>query len=331
MPRIPADCIPGIANSVGGLGSNQVILCWIIFVLFVIAMFLVWKIWQLRLIFPPNPAATAGPPPSGGEKKVLASSRQTIFSQLQELSGIARGLIRKNTEHFDAVRKFQDAFQRTGPEEEAEEIRRQLLEEMDRMLKSCEKFGATLNNATRQFGRRQESMEQILVDSSLDYLTRLGNRRVFDSRLKEELFRTRRYGKPFALIMMDIDHFKAVNDDHGHLTGDQIIKLAAQAMEAQVRITDFVARFGGEEFVILLPEATGEEGRAVAEKVRQAVRNIRLNYGDRVIQITISAGVTVIDPSNDTPESLVNRVDRALLRAKKNGRNRVELIMPNNE
>jgi diguanylate cyclase (GGDEF)-like protein len=168
-------------------------------------------------------------------------------------------------------------------------------------------------------------MERFRIDAKMDFLTKIANRRAFEARLKEEFERAKRYRSVFALIMIDIDHFKKVNDVYGHIAGDQILRLIAQVLEDQTRFNDFVCRYGGEEFAVLLPESTVDQGRYVADKIRQAVENTSLLHGDTKIKVTVSAGVGEVNAERDTPETFIARVDAALYQAKEKGRNRIEL------
>jgi len=158
-----------------------------------------------------------------------------------------------------------------------------------------------------------------------DELTGIANRKAFDEALTRQISLSRRRNRVFSLIMIDIDHFKRVNDTYGHLIGDEILKYVAQRIDARVRHEDLAARFGGEEFMVLLPETTGESALMVAEGIRSAFENTSLQSesGDEMPgMVTVSAGVAEYC-FGESAHDLVERVDSALYRAKNSGRNQV--------
>jgi diguanylate cyclase (GGDEF)-like protein len=157
-----------------------------------------------------------------------------------------------------------------------------------------------------------------------DVLTGLYNRRAFIPLGEKEVGRARRYHRPLALILFDIDHFKAVNDAHGHVIGDRVLQVLTKRVSDTTRATDVVCRYGGEEFIVLMPEASREEGLAMAERLRQEVSRLTVVTEAAELSLTISLGVAAIDPGEDeTLESLINRADRAMYQAKAAGRNTV--------
>ncbi|MES2886403.1 MAG: sensor domain-containing diguanylate cyclase [Pseudomonadota bacterium] len=159
------------------------------------------------------------------------------------------------------------------------------------------------------------------VDSLTDGLTALWNRRYFDRRLKEEWMRHARSGKPLALLMVDLDHFKRVNDTHGHPAGDAVLAKAAEVLRTSVRQTDVVTRFGGEEFAIILPETDADNAVRVGLKIREAFHTTHWPQ----CTVTASMGVSAAAPvPGANPLALVAQADRALYRAKETGRDRVE-------
>ncbi|WP_085630508.1 diguanylate cyclase [Pseudomonas sp. R16(2017)] len=162
---------------------------------------------------------------------------------------------------------------------------------------------------------------ELLTLATHDALTGVHNRRRFDEKLTEYSLLFRRTGRPFALLLIDADHFKRTNDTHGHAVGDDVLRQLAQLIQANTRATDFVARYGGEEFAVLLPEiAQPDTPDIVAEKIRAAVADAHFPV---VGQITVSIGVGLADPADNAPAALVTRADRQLYRAKAEGRNRV--------
>jgi diguanylate cyclase (GGDEF)-like protein len=161
-----------------------------------------------------------------------------------------------------------------------------------------------------------------------DALTGAKNRRLFEQRLREEVSRVARTGEPLACLMLDIDHFKRVNDRHGHPAGDSVLQQVARRISLQLRTSDVLARYGGEEFAALLPRTDMVRALEVGERIRRAVGRdpCELVAGHR-LPVTVSVGVAVLGPAGMggplTGEALVQRADQALYAAKQQGRNRV--------
>ena len=154
-----------------------------------------------------------------------------------------------------------------------------------------------------------------------DTLTGLPNRNAYNERMEIELARWKRYQTPLSLIIWDIDHFKIINDSYGHKAGDKVLRLIANQLSDHSRVTDFISRFGGEEFTMLLPNTKGKEALLFANQLRQAIEKAGFNSSGTSVKITISCGVTEFLKS-DTDESAFDRADKALYEAKEQGRNR---------
>jgi diguanylate cyclase (GGDEF)-like protein len=165
--------------------------------------------------------------------------------------------------------------------------------------------------------------------ASIDALTGLANRRIFDQRFEQEWRRALEEKQALALVMIDLDHFKQYNDRYGHLAGDRCLRQVADCLARYCRYPDsLVSRFGGEEFALLLPHRGGDEVLLIVEELRRAVYALALAHpGSPVGRITISIGFSVIQPlATDTPATLIQLADAALYQAKRNGRNRAETI-----
>jgi diguanylate cyclase (GGDEF)-like protein len=159
-----------------------------------------------------------------------------------------------------------------------------------------------------------------------DELTGLANRRHLDQRLGEEIVRAQRYAKPLSLLILDIDHFKAINDGYGHKAGDEALRALAQVLRGEVRDVDLVARYGGEEFVLVLPETDGTGAELSAERIRRAVARHPFRLPDgREFGITVSVGLAGYPECAASAAELMTRADQALYTAKQAGRNRVVL------
>ncbi len=164
--------------------------------------------------------------------------------------------------------------------------------------------------------------EALRVQAMRDALTGTYNRGETLRRLEEETERTRRERKPLSLIMMDIDHFKKINDTHGHLVGDAVLKETVRRVQSVVRSYDVVGRFGGEEFLVILPNADGEIAVRVAERIRAAVASRPVIDGAVSVTVTLSAGVATAE-AVQAVDALIQSADEALYQAKRTGRNRV--------
>ena len=170
-----------------------------------------------------------------------------------------------------------------------------------------------------------ERMQKMAITDSL---TGLFNRRYFYMILNNEIERARRYASDLSLVMMDIDLFKRVNDKFGHLAGDHVLHEVAEICMPILRQSDVMFRYGGEEFMILLPETTKEEAAKVAERIRQSIAETDFNTRNGIIKITASIGVTEYSPDFSAANTFIESADKALYRAKEMGRNKVQLYSP---
>ena len=185
---------------------------------------------------------------------------------------------------------------------------RKVADEFNRMIVRIHKAEEALANLARKDG-----------------LTGLSNRRAFDEALREAISRVQRSGEEVAMLLLDVDHFKKVNDTHGHLIGDEVLRSIAETLARDVRLFDGVFRFGGEEFAVILYGADVPNAAAIAERLREATAAKVVTAGSERITATVSIGVAAASKSS-TPESLVADADAALYRAKSEGRNRVVLL-----
>lgn len=190
----------------------------------------------------------------------------------------------------------------------------QLVLDLKESKKKAENFANELRNAN-------DKLEKLAFR---DGLTNLYNHRYFQEILATEISRVQRYGRPLALLLFDIDHFKKVNDTYGHPAGDQVLINMAQAISKAVRPSDIIARYGGEEFAVILPETNFSGMKVFAERLRRCVASITTETGQHSIKITISCGGAHFSPGDDiSPNTLISTADRALYVSKKNGRNMV--------
>jgi diguanylate cyclase (GGDEF)-like protein len=202
-------------------------------------------------------------------------------------------------------------------------VRRTVLQDGDRV-----RLGASVEMRFQLVtDDERRSLVRIYEAGLRDALTGLGNRKQLEEQLRAELSFARRHKTELCLVMADVDRFKAVNDVHGHLVGDAVLRHVASVIASTVRVEDVVARFGGEEFVVVA-RATGlEGGRDLAERLRAALEREQMRVGDAIMRVTASFGVaTLACVDKPTMEALVGRADERLYAAKAQGRNRVVAI-----
>ena len=192
------------------------------------------------------------------------------------------------------------------------------------MLSAVEVEGRKLiQGMVRDISRRKFMEEQLKRLASTDALTGVDNRRSFLEKGTQELLRSNRYTHSLAFMMMDVDHFKIVNDNYGHQAGDEVLKALASRSKEVLRATDLFGRLGGEEFGVLLPETDAENALEVADRLRRELAEMPVVTNCASIQVTVSIGVTLLERKDETLVNIMSRADSALYKAKVSGRNRV--------
>ena len=178
-------------------------------------------------------------------------------------------------------------------------------------------------NFMQQVCEQKKMIESLSEKALRDALTDLPNYRAFQETMEKEVQRGNRYGHGLCLILVDIDHFKNVNDSYGHLAGDYILKVLAYYLHKSLRGSDLIARYGGEEFAIILPETSKADGLLVAERLRETVESLQIEYEGETLSVTASFGLSYLQRGQKTDKSqLVKNADCALYQAKRDGRNK---------
>jgi diguanylate cyclase (GGDEF)-like protein len=209
----------------------------------------------------------------------------------------------------------------TGSERRDDKIRGLDLGAVDYVTKPFDPFELL---ARVRAALRTKHLQDLLVQhSQIDPLTELANRRALTERLKQEWARTRRAQGRLAFIMGDVDHFKRVNDTHGHHVGDRVLRHVAGAVAESCRTSDLPARYGGEEFAVVVPDQSVEGAERLAERCRREVELVSVDAEGEAVRVTASFGVADAADAG-SPEHLIRLADEALYRAKEAGRNRVE-------
>ena len=192
------------------------------------------------------------------------------------------------------------------------------------LAEQLQTLGAKIKTMEVEAEKSRTTLEKHRQKALLDPLTELPNREAYNERASAEVQRWQRYSRPLTIAIFDIDHFKNINDSYGHQAGDRVIKVIGRSIATRLREVDFFCRYGGEEFVALMPETDSHTALVVLEKVRAAIANAAFNYKDQPISITLSVGITEFK-TNDSLETAFERADQALYTVKATGRNRCHL------
>jgi len=245
---------------------------------------------------------------------VIRSRRELKRAQVValELEKIAWTVRQSLAKHHASVSRFKERVGRLSDRQQ-EAAWRELCREAENILKPTLQLATQIANAYDAI-RQQSANLMTFTEVRTDPLTGVNNRRGLDDSLGTQLALMTRYHSVFSLVMFDIDHFKQINDQEGHLNGDRVLQELARLLDGSIRETDIIARYGGEEFVIVMPQTDLDGASMFAERLRAGV-------AERMT-ITVSGGVAAARESDD-PESLIARADTALYNAKTAGRNRV--------
>ena len=270
------------------------------------------------------PPAEADPRQSVDDERVVVENTKLAVKGLLDViaSSVAQFLDRTDA-YSGHLSESREAIQKATSLENIKAIEQELLGNIDRLHKANTEYRSQLAKANEHISKQQEQLAKLEVDVGTDFLTGLPNRRTMEDRLRENVDRSNRYGSKFSLVIVDIDHFKKVNDEHGHMAGDRTLKAIAGLLSEHMRGSDVLARYGGEEFVMILPETADEQAERMAERIRAHVENATFKYNGQTIRVTVSAGVGEVLKPKDTADHLFERVDAALYKAKQTGRNKV--------
>jgi diguanylate cyclase (GGDEF)-like protein len=197
---------------------------------------------------------------------------------------------------------------------------------IQRLSRRVDMFQVESESAKKIASNKQKEVDAVVAQvdelSNVDALTFLPNRRMVVRKLQDEVLRAQRYNTPLSISVVDVDFFKKVNDAFGHLVGDEVLRHIAYQLRDHIRHPDVVGRYGGEEFLILLPNTSATEAADQAARLCKWVREAEVPVNRHILKVTISIGVAQLQPSADTWDALLNRADNAMYEAKKKGRDR---------
>jgi diguanylate cyclase len=248
-----------------------------------------------------------------------------LLSQMDSVGDALDSARTEITEYRGTLNGSVDEMELGVGEDRLRAIIGDLLASTRNMSRTNAKLSEQLNDAKGEVVELREALESIRTESQIDPVTTLANRMFFDTALADAVRHAQRTGDEMSILMTDIDHFKKFNDTYGHLTGDQVLRLVAMSIKQNVKGLDTAARFGGEEFAIILPGCGLRGAIQVAEQVRKAVMSrelVKRSTGENLGRVTISIGVATLR-KDDTGNTLIERADQALYAAKRGGRNMV--------
>jgi diguanylate cyclase len=253
--------------------------------------------------------------------KVDQRDRDGRLRDLQEivaqLDALATSVALDVGEHNDRVKKINDELS-SSKTSRAETV----INAVAKLIESNGQMQQQLASAETKLQEQARVIKTKDAESRIDALTRIANRRAFDDEMAKNYAVFQRQGRPFSLILADVDHFKKFNDCHGHRAGDEVLRGIAGVLRQTARGTDIVARYGGEEFAIVLPGASIEEAQQAAERARQAIEKTRVRFEGKDLAVTISLGVAQL-LSSERDSLMIQRTDEALYASKHAGRNQV--------
>jgi len=264
---------------------------------------------------------------SGREQREAAKIQNGLSELLGKLAGVAAATGQGTADYARALEECERELASIGDAEGLQRVLKSLVQSTAAAHDAAEKVQTELQSSRAELQQLRDSVGNLQSEAQSDPLTGLHNRRGFE-RTVAELYGEGGDGLgKCALLMADIDHFKKVNDSYGHLIGDQVIKAAAQVLKSAIKGRDIVARFGGEEFVVLLPDTPAQGALALAEQIRTAFGKLRIRRqgsDELIAQVSISIGVAT-PLADESVEHAIDRADQALYRAKNEGRNCVRL------
>ncbi len=259
-------------------------------------------------------------------KEILREVQSKTINVLKNFLEQVLATTSSTSDYGDKLEKYSEQLNRAQDLGEIQGILEEMIRETSNMVESTRDLQSKLREASTQVEMLRKELAKTAEEAKRDALTGLRNRKAFDEELAKLLKSYREKGEIFSLIMVDIDHFKRFNDRFGHKVGDKVLQIVANTLNYTLKGKDFVGRYGGEEFVVLLPRTSLENACVVGEQIRENVSEKRLRVtktGENLGTITVSVGVSQVN-ENDTAESVIERADRALYLAKNSGRNNVK-------
>ncbi|HUY89465.1 MAG TPA: GGDEF domain-containing protein [Pirellulales bacterium] len=277
--------------------------------------------WHLRglragpLETPPDPRTGDAPASEDLKASLDAEKIKELLGQLKRLTDRASSGMGEHSTRVEKISR-EIAARCSG----ADPLEHAVLGAAQQLLQANEQLRAELDAAKGQMQNHAQQIEAHMAEARTDGLCGVANRRAFDEELQRRFEALEREGKPFSLILLDVDHFKRFNDQHGHQAGDEVLRAAGRVLSENVRDCDIVTRYGGEEFAVIVPECSFLEAQVIAERLRISLAEQRIVHEGKTLRVTASLGVAEAR-AGQNPGAVVQHADQALYAAKQNGRN----------
>jgi diguanylate cyclase len=265
-----------------------------------------------KVVVAANPATAEQPPEAAANESARANMA------VQQLRDLAQNVASDVGAHNTLVGNISDQLDalKDGGGAGGEAVR----EAVTKMLDANKKLQTRLEDAERKIQVQAEEIRTQQSEARTDALTKLSNRRAFDACLEQCVAKFREDGRPFSMLIFDVDHFKQFNDTHGHLAGDEVLRHVGRTLAKTVKSGDLPCRYGGEEFAIIMANTTAADAQVAAERIRRAIEGMAVKFGEKMLQVTASIGMAE-SAADEEPAQLVRRADDSVYASKKAGRN----------
>jgi diguanylate cyclase len=267
---------------------------------------------------------------SDRSRETLEKAEKIVGSTLEDVDDMFTSIKSTNADFGGSMDDVGAKIAETTDPEELKKLITGVMSQTQKMMSENKSLEQKLQKSSSTMQELKSEMESVRKEAYTDGLTGIANRKKFDMEIETMMAEAREENQPLSLIIGDIDHFKSFNDTYGHQIGDQVLRLVARVFHDGVKGRDLPCRYGGEEFVIILPETSAENGQRVANSLREAVKAKEIRNrttGETLNSVTISMGIAELG-ANETLKEWIERADKALYRAKKLGRDRVEQAKP---
>ena len=258
------------------------------------------------------------------DQKFIDGEKDIVKTMVLEAVETIRAMMESSGNFDVSIGDFTEKIQAAETIQEILKVKDYLVIEMQKVREHSHTLHDVLERHRTATETLSKKLEESEAKALVDALTNVLNRNAYNMKIGELVHEYKRYKEEWALLVLDIDHFKKFNDTYGHKTGDKVLKSVAATVSNSIRVSDHIFRYGGEEFVVILSRINKETTKTLSEKIRREVERDYFVDGDNELKVTMSIGAAIITPE-DTEASLFERADKALYQAKQNGRNQILL------